>query len=154
MVGFQNTTHSNRLKSDLARDNVGNPTGRKAVHRKKSCSGDGGEATSVDQESFHLLLWNREKAIQTATDFLIKDPQARVCARLLTLCGVRVGTDLPKEPVELPLTQDQFAMMCGQEMRCHILQVDFRSDLHWFVGLGRDGLNSDLLLLTITDSEW
>jgi len=60
-----------------------------------------------------LLLWNQERAIRTATDFLIKDPQARVCARLLTLCGVGVGTDPPKGPVELPLTQDQFAMMCG-----------------------------------------
>jgi len=60
-----------------------------------------------------LLLWNQENAIRTATDLLIKDPKARVCARLLTLCGVRDGNNLPKGAIELPLTQDQFAMMCG-----------------------------------------
>jgi CRP/FNR family transcriptional regulator, cyclic AMP receptor protein len=60
-----------------------------------------------------LLLWNLENAIRTGIDLLIQDPKARVCARLLTLCGVRVGRDLPKGPIELPLTQDQLAMMCG-----------------------------------------
>ena len=60
-----------------------------------------------------LLLWNLDSALRTATDFLIKDPRARVCVRLLTLCGVRAGMDLPKGPIELPLTQDQFATMCG-----------------------------------------
>lgn len=60
-----------------------------------------------------LLLWNLESAIRTGIDLLIQDPKARVCARLLTLCGVRAGQHLPKGPVELPLTQDQLAMMCG-----------------------------------------
>jgi CRP/FNR family cyclic AMP-dependent transcriptional regulator len=60
-----------------------------------------------------LLLWNLEIAIRTGIDLLIQDPKARVCARLLTLCGVSVGRDLPKGPIELPLTQDQLAMMCG-----------------------------------------
>jgi len=60
-----------------------------------------------------LLLWNQENAIRAATDLLIWDPKVRVCARLLTLCGARVGKELPKGPVELPLTQDQFATMCG-----------------------------------------
>jgi len=60
-----------------------------------------------------LLLWNLESAIRTGVDLLIQDPKARVCARLLTLCGVRAGQNLPKGPVELPLTQDQLAMMCG-----------------------------------------
>ncbi len=60
-----------------------------------------------------LLLWNLEIAIRTGIDLLIQDPRARVCARLLTLCGVRAGQELPKGPVELPLTQDQLATMCG-----------------------------------------
>jgi CRP/FNR family transcriptional regulator, cyclic AMP receptor protein len=60
-----------------------------------------------------LLLWNLESAIRTGIDLLIQDPKARVCARLLTLCGVRVGQDPPKGAIELPLTQDQLAMMCG-----------------------------------------
>jgi CRP/FNR family cyclic AMP-dependent transcriptional regulator len=60
-----------------------------------------------------LLLWNLESAIRTGIDLLIQDPKARVCARLLTLCGVRAGHDFPKGAIELPLTQDQLAMMCG-----------------------------------------
>jgi CRP/FNR family transcriptional regulator, cyclic AMP receptor protein len=60
-----------------------------------------------------LLLWNLESAIRTGVDLLIQDPKARVCARLLTLCGVRAGQSPPKGPIELPLTQDQLAMMCG-----------------------------------------
>jgi CRP-like cAMP-binding protein len=60
-----------------------------------------------------LLLWNQDKAVRAAADLLIRDPRARVCARLLTLCGARAGKSLPGGPIELPLTQDQFAMMCG-----------------------------------------
>jgi len=60
-----------------------------------------------------LLLWNQETAIRMATDLLIRDARARVSARLLTLCGMRAGQELPKGPIELPLTQDQFAAMCG-----------------------------------------
>jgi len=60
-----------------------------------------------------LLLWNAETALRTTIDLLIRNPQARVSARLLTLCGVRQGYEIPKGPVEPPLTQDQFAGMCG-----------------------------------------
>lgn len=60
-----------------------------------------------------LLLWNQDNAIRSASDLLIRDPKARVLARLLTLCGARVGKQLPRGPIELPLTQDQFATMCG-----------------------------------------
>ena len=60
-----------------------------------------------------LMLWNLDSALQTAIDLLIKDPKARVCARLLTLCGQRAQQAAPKEAIELPLTQDQFAGMCG-----------------------------------------
>jgi CRP/FNR family transcriptional regulator, cyclic AMP receptor protein len=60
-----------------------------------------------------LLLWNLENAIRTGIDLTIQDPKTRVCARLLTLCGARVGQDPPKGPIELPLTQDQLAMMCS-----------------------------------------
>jgi CRP-like cAMP-binding protein len=59
------------------------------------------------------MLWNHEKAIRTTTDLLISNPTARVCARLLTLCGARFGKNPPEKPVELPITQDQLAMMCG-----------------------------------------
>jgi len=60
-----------------------------------------------------LLLWNQILAIRTIVDLLIRDPKARVYARLLTLCGARIGQELPQGPIELPLTQEQFAMMCG-----------------------------------------
>ncbi len=60
-----------------------------------------------------LLLWNQENAIRSAADLLIREPRARVSARLLTLCGVRTGQAPPKTPIELPVTQDQFAVMCG-----------------------------------------
>lgn len=60
-----------------------------------------------------LLLWNQENAIRSAADLLIRDPRARVSARLLTLCGVRTGQSPPKTAIELPLTQEQFAIMCG-----------------------------------------
>ncbi len=60
-----------------------------------------------------LLLWNQENAIRSAADLLIRDPRARVSARLLTLCGVRAGQAVPKTAIELPVTQDQFAIMCG-----------------------------------------
>ncbi len=60
-----------------------------------------------------LLLWNLDRTIRSATDLLIKAPGARVRARLLTLCGIRVGKRPPKGPIELPVTQEQFAMMCG-----------------------------------------
>lgn len=60
-----------------------------------------------------LLLWNQENAIRSAADLLIRDPRARVSARLLTLCGVRTGQSPPKTAIELPVTQEQFAIMCG-----------------------------------------
>lgn len=60
-----------------------------------------------------LLLWNLERAVRTATDLLITDPNVRVRARLLTLCGYGICQDFPDDRIELPLTQDQFAMMCG-----------------------------------------
>lgn len=60
-----------------------------------------------------LLLWNQATAIRTAVDLLIREPTARLTARLLTLSGVRVGQDLPMGPIELPLTQVQLATMSG-----------------------------------------
>ena len=70
------------------------------------------ERPSWQRNLSSLLLWNQDKAIRTAADLLIRDPKTRVCARLLTLCGAGVGKNR-KNPTELPLTQDQFAMMCG-----------------------------------------
>jgi CRP/FNR family cyclic AMP-dependent transcriptional regulator len=60
-----------------------------------------------------LLLWNQILAIRTIVDLLIRDPGKRVYARLLTLSGVRTGDEIPTGPIELALTQEQFAMMCG-----------------------------------------
>ena len=60
-----------------------------------------------------LLLWNQILAIRTIVDLLIRDPKARVYARLLTVCGARLGQELPKGPIDVPLTREQLAMMCG-----------------------------------------
>lgn len=60
-----------------------------------------------------LLLWNTDIAMRTTMDLLIKAPKPRVYARLLTLCGAKVGLTLTATPIDLPLTQSQFATMCG-----------------------------------------
>lgn len=60
-----------------------------------------------------LLLWNLESVLRSSMDLLIAEPRARVYARLLTLCGVRDGRELPEGPITLPLNQEQLANMCG-----------------------------------------
>lgn len=101
-----------------------------------------------------LLLCNLESAIQTAIDLLIKDPKARVCARLLTLCGARFGQDLPKGPIELPLTQDQLAVMCGLSRKsAHFALNSLESDgvcenrYRWIVVPSPDALERSLMSL-------
>lgn len=65
-----------------------------------------------------LLVWNQEAVVRTALDLLLRDPTARVSARLLTLCGATPECVFPTGSVEVPLTQTQLATMCGLSRKC------------------------------------
>jgi CRP-like cAMP-binding protein len=60
-----------------------------------------------------LVLDSLLVAMRSGADLLLRDLRKRICSRLLTLSGLRLGENARPEPCDLPITQDQFAAMCG-----------------------------------------
>lgn len=60
-----------------------------------------------------LVLSNQLLTIRSAADLLIQDQRRRVGARLLTLSGLTLNQPAPKQPADVPLTQEQLAAMSG-----------------------------------------
>jgi CRP-like cAMP-binding protein len=58
-----------------------------------------------------LVLSNQLVTIRSGADLLIRNPRARLAARLLTLSGLRLNQTAEHKPCDLPLTQDQLAAM-------------------------------------------
>ncbi len=74
---------------------------------------------------FELFSLNQQIALRSAIDLLMPDPRARLCARLLTLCGMQ-GVNLPLPPISIPMTQEELAVTsCLSRKTVHMLLNEF-----------------------------
>lgn len=63
---------------------------------------------AMNHTFFNLMAWNVEEYLHHTVDLLIVDPKLRLCSRLLTFGGRRLGF-LPESPVSIPITQEELA---------------------------------------------